>query len=430
MPVHPFLMDYSSTSIECFNKHCLRSVRKSMLRCLVSSFEESMAMLRGNVNRRRFSRQLRKPKLERRKEYNTVTRTLRSRAGAKTVRRVHGENRDLELRRSCSVGRSRYSTTNSSILFDKLITNTAEVVLQQMAEMEQMRRCQRCWEDVEENLDIFTCVKSDFERTGPGSPDEIVRQRDRERTNSGQPHSVRQKESLENAGSQKCRRRARQRRADDISDSTPSCSSPLLSTCDTEDGGESSEDGESISPRRTFRVKRQKRDLKRVQRDQKKVGRSQGDAMQTDSAIGFENVRGLSEHIAALKEMVIFPLLYPEVFQRFNIQPPRGCLFYGPPGTGKTLVARALASEYSRSDRKISFFMRNASDCMRKYVGESERQLRVLFEQAYQMRPSIIFFDEMDGLAPVRSSKQDHIHRITEFLGWKRPQDHRVQPLT
>ncbi|KAM9188001.1 ATPase family AAA domain-containing protein 2-like [Mergus octosetaceus] len=87
-----------------------------------------------------------------------------------------------------------------------------------------------------------------------------------------------------------------------------------------------------------------------------------------------------------------------------------GCLFYGPPGTGKTLVARALASECSRSDRKISFFMRNASDCMRKYVGESERQLRVLFEQAYQMRPSIIFFDEIDGLAPVRSSKQDHIH--------------------
>jgi len=59
----------------------------------------------------------------------------------------------------------------------------------------------------------------------------------------------------------------------------------------------------------------------------------------------------------------------------------RGCLFYGPPGTGKTLVARALAGEYSRSDRKITFFMRSASDCMRKYVGESERQLRVLFEQ-------------------------------------------------
>uniref|UniRef100_A0A8C3GCT5 Bromo domain-containing protein n=1 Tax=Cairina moschata TaxID=8855 RepID=A0A8C3GCT5_CAIMO len=438
--------DYSSTSIECFNGHRLRSMRQSMLRCSDSSFEESMAIPRGNVDRRRFSRQLRKPKLEREEEYTTVTRTLRSRAGAQTVRRVHGENRDLELRRSCRVRRSRYSTTNSSILFDKLITNTAEVVLQKMDEMEQMRRCQRCWEDVEENLDTFTCVKSDSERTGPGSPVEIVqtsrsenkendgedvprrynrrqrkpvdryqapmeiRQRDRERTNSGQPRSVRQKEPLENAGSQKCRRRARRRRAGDISDSTPSCSSPSLSTCDTEEGGESSEDGESTSPRRTCRAKLQKQDLKRVQRDQKKVGGSQGDAMQIDSAIGFENVGGLSEHIAALQEMVIFPLLYPEVFQRFNIQPPRGCLFYGPPGTGKTLVARALASEYSRSDRKISFFIRNASDCMRKYVGESERQLRVLFEQAYRMRPSIIFFDEIDALAPARSSKQDHIH--------------------
>ncbi|XP_068528694.1 ATPase family AAA domain-containing protein 2 isoform X2 [Anas acuta] len=439
--------DYSSTSIECFNGHCLRSMRKSILRCSDSSFEGSMAILRGNVNRRDFSGQLRKPKLEREKEYNTGKWLTGSRAGAKTVRQVHGENGDLELRRSCRVQRSRYSTTNSSILFDKLITNTAEVVLQKMDEMEQMHRCQRCWEDVEENLDVFTCVKSDFERTGPGSPDEIVqtsggsenkenngedvprrynrrerkpvdryqattkiRQRDRERTNSGQPRSVRQKESLENAGSQKSRRRARRRCADDISDSTPSCSSPSLSTCDTEEGGESSEDSESTSPIRTFRVKLQKQDLKRVQRDQKKVGGSQGDAMQIDSAIGFENVGGLSEHITALKEMVIFPLLYPEVFQRFNIQPPRGCLFHGPPGTGKTLVARALASEYSRCDRKISFFMRNASDCMRKYVGESERQLRVLFEQAYQMRPSIIFFDEIDGLAPVRSSKQDHIH--------------------
>lgn len=54
--------------------------------------------------------------------------------------------------------------------------------------------------------------------------------------------------------------------------------------------------------------------------------------------------------------------------------------------------------------------MRKGADCLSKWVGESERQLRLLFEQAYQMRPSIIFFDEIDGLAPVRSSKQDQIH--------------------
>lgn len=59
----------------------------------------------------------------------------------------------------------------------------------------------------------------------------------------------------------------------------------------------------------------------------------------------------------------------------------RGCLFYGPPGTGKTLVARALANECSRGDRKVTFFMRSAADCMSKWVGESERQLRLVFEQ-------------------------------------------------
>ncbi|TKS89215.1 ATPase family AAA domain-containing protein 2 [Collichthys lucidus] len=134
------------------------------------------------------------------------------------------------------------------------------------------------------------------------------------------------------------------------------------------------------------------------------------DPMAIDQAVGFDSIGGLSGHISALKEMVVFPLLYPEVFDNFKIQPPRGCLFYGPPGTGKTLVARALANECSHGSRKVAFYMRKGADCLSKWVGESERQLRLLFEQAYQMRPSIIFFDEIDGLAPVRSSRQDQIH--------------------
>ncbi|CAK6980866.1 ATPase family AAA domain-containing protein 2-like [Scomber scombrus] len=134
------------------------------------------------------------------------------------------------------------------------------------------------------------------------------------------------------------------------------------------------------------------------------------DPMAIDHSVGFDSIGGLSGHISALKEMVVFPLLYPEVFDNFKIQPPRGCLFYGPPGTGKTLVARALANECSHGNRKVAFFMRKGADCLSKWVGESERQLRLLFEQAYQMRPSIIFFDEIDGLAPVRSSRQDQIH--------------------
>lgn len=59
----------------------------------------------------------------------------------------------------------------------------------------------------------------------------------------------------------------------------------------------------------------------------------------------------------------------------------RGCLFYGPPGTGKTLVARALANECSQGNRRVAFFMRKGADCLSKWVGESERQLRLLFDQ-------------------------------------------------
>ncbi|NWV78657.1 ATAD2 protein, partial [Dasyornis broadbenti] len=149
-----------------------------------------------------------------------------------------------------------------------------------------------------------------------------------------------------------------------------------------------------------------------VHRDHMKIGASLAGVkqMQIDGSVRFDGVGGLSDHISALKEMVILPLLYPDVFEILKFKPPRGCLFYGPPGTGKTLVARALANECSRGDRKVTFFMRSAADCMSKWVGESERQLRLVFEQAYQMRPSIIFFDEIDALAPVRSSKQDQVH--------------------
>ncbi|NXC94025.1 ATAD2 protein, partial [Certhia familiaris] len=149
-----------------------------------------------------------------------------------------------------------------------------------------------------------------------------------------------------------------------------------------------------------------------VHKDHMKIGTSLAgvEQMQIDGSAQFHGVGGLSDHISALKEMVILPLLYPDVFEILKFKPPRGCLFYGPPGTGKTLVARALANECSRGDRNVTFFMRSAADCMSKWVGESERQLRLVFEQAYQMRPSIIFFDEIDALAPVRSSKQDQVH--------------------
>jgi len=155
--------------------------------------------------------------------------------------------------------------------------------------------------------------------------------------------------------------------------------------------------------------------------------------VQVDLDVGWDSIGGLHHHIRALKEMVFLPLMYPEVFEKFKMEPPKGVLFYGPPGTGKTLCARALAASCGVVDGKpsgsgdgketkrarVSFFMRNGADCLSKWVGEAERQLRLTFEAAKANEPSIIFFDEIDGLAPVRSSRQDQVHSsiVSTLLG-------------
>ena len=121
------------------------------------------------------------------------------------------------------------------------------------------------------------------------------------------------------------------------------------------------------------------------------------DPLGIDQNVNFDSVGGLQEQIDQLKEMVALPLLYPEIFQRFHVTPPRGVLFHGPPGTGKTLLARALASSVSTEGRKVTFYMRKGADALSKWVGEAERQLRLLFDEARKTQPSIIFFDEIDG---------------------------------
>ncbi|KAK7193975.1 ATPase [Novymonas esmeraldas] len=144
--------------------------------------------------------------------------------------------------------------------------------------------------------------------------------------------------------------------------------------------------------------------------------------LRVDDTITFDSVGGLPEHIVTLREMVLLPLLYPDVFERLDLKAPRGVLFVGPPGTGKTLMARALASEGARYARahegsdtsggasrqhRITFFVRKGADMLSKWVGESERQLKLLFEEARRLQPSIIFFDEVDGLAPMRHAKAE-----------------------
>ena len=121
------------------------------------------------------------------------------------------------------------------------------------------------------------------------------------------------------------------------------------------------------------------------------------DPLGVDPNVNFDSVGGLQGHIDQLKEMVALPLLYPEIFMRFHVTPPRGVLFHGPPGTGKTLLARALASSVSSQGKKVTFYMRKGADALSKWVGEAERQLRLLFDEARKNQPSIIFFDEIDG---------------------------------
>ncbi|XP_019098554.1 PREDICTED: ATPase family AAA domain-containing protein 2-like, partial [Camelina sativa] len=125
---------------------------------------------------------------------------------------------------------------------------------------------------------------------------------------------------------------------------------------------------------------------------------------------GWDSVAGLEGVTQCMKEVVLIPLLYPEFFDNLGLTPPRGILLHGHPGTGKTLVVRALIGSLARGNRRIAYFARKGADCLGKYVGDAERQLRLLFQVAEKCQPSIIFFDEIDGLAPKRSRHQDQTH--------------------
>ncbi|MEC7525118.1 MAG: CDC48 family AAA ATPase [Myxococcota bacterium] len=113
--------------------------------------------------------------------------------------------------------------------------------------------------------------------------------------------------------------------------------------------------------------------------------------------VTYDDVGGISHTLDEVREMIELPLKHPELFQRLGIDPPKGVLLYGPPGTGKTLLARAVANE---SD--AHFISVAGPEIMGKLVGESEERLRQIFEEAEQNAPSIIFFDEIDSIAPKR----------------------------
>jgi len=118
--------------------------------------------------------------------------------------------------------------------------------------------------------------------------------------------------------------------------------------------------------------------------------------------VSWDDVGGLESVKGKLKEAVEWPLKKPEVFKRMGIRPPRGILLYGPPGTGKTLLAKAVAKE-----SEANFILVNGPSLLSKWVGESEKAVREIFRKARQTAPTILFFDEIDALAPKRNSDSD-----------------------
>ena len=113
--------------------------------------------------------------------------------------------------------------------------------------------------------------------------------------------------------------------------------------------------------------------------------------------VRWEDVGGLDEAQAKLKEGIELPMKNPDAFRRLGIRPAKGFLLYGPPGTGKTLLAKAVARE-----SEANFISIKSSDLLSKWYGESEQQIARLFARARQVAPTIIFIDEIDSLAPAR----------------------------
>jgi transitional endoplasmic reticulum ATPase len=121
--------------------------------------------------------------------------------------------------------------------------------------------------------------------------------------------------------------------------------------------------------------------------------------------ISYEDVGGLDEEITKVREMIELPLKHPELFERLGIEPPKGVLLHGPPGTGKTLLAKAVASETNSN-----FHVINGPEIMSKFYGQSEANLRKVFDDAEKNAPSIIFIDEIDAIA----SKREETHGDVE----------------
>lgn len=155
------------------------------------------------------------------------------------------------------------------------------------------------------------------------------------------------------------------------------------------------------------------------------VARIGSELLETTDNISFAHIAGLKKQKKKIKQIVIWPLKRPDLFDKTNgklRKPPKGLLLFGPPGTGKTLIAKAIAAEAD-----CRFFTVSSSSLTSRWVGESSKLVKTMFRIARFMAPSIIFIDEIDSILSKRgdsSAGKDHLLRmknefLTEFEGVK-----------
>jgi transitional endoplasmic reticulum ATPase len=123
-------------------------------------------------------------------------------------------------------------------------------------------------------------------------------------------------------------------------------------------------------------------------------------------SVAYEDIGGLDRELEQVREMIELPMRHPELFKQLGIDPPKGVLLHGPPGTGKTLIAKAVANEIDAHFETIS-----GPEIMSKYYGESEEQLREIFDEAEENEPAIVFIDEIDSIAPKRDDTSGDVER-------------------
>ncbi len=141
------------------------------------------------------------------------------------------------------------------------------------------------------------------------------------------------------------------------------------------------------------------------------VGRSRAEELVLEEVpdVSYDDIGGLGEQIGQIRDAVELPFLHRDAFRRYGLTAPKGILLYGPPGCGKTMIAKAVANSLSASTGEKSWFLNiKGPELLNKYVGESERSIRAIFERAREHategRPVVVFFDEMDSLFRTRGS--------------------------